>query len=227
VKLYKNDTFIKEFFPRDSNYSHLPHPPILINDFVGKLIEEREHYSHSTAEKIKKVLSAVLKHGQDNLPLRYKLQMAVIMVKNKLSMSDGVRLFNEYIGNWGGSSTTYRFDAVKNNQVVKVIEKKAVNEPRLTAVPDTTNLQEDATYDVSGVRIAAVDESGNRLYYYQEPVTLKAWGAVELIGPSTISLKGGAGGTFVKTKGITGVGGLRIEQADIGVVTIEFKVSLS
>jgi len=224
VRLYKNDKFIKEFYPADSNYNHLPHPPITLDDFVGDLMEEREHFSHKTALKIKEVLFAIRKYGQDNLPFKYRYQMALIMMKNKLGMSEGIRLYNEYIGNWGESSTTYRFEAVKNNQVVKVIEKKAVNKPRLVIITDTTELIEEATYDVTGIRIAAVDESGNRLYYYQEPVTLETWGAVELIGPKTVSLKGGAAGTYVRTKGVKGDGGLRIYQEDLGETVIKFQV---
>ena len=39
------------------------------------------------------------------------------------------------------------------------------------------------------VRITAHDRNGNRLYYYQEPVVLKASGAIEIIGPKVLSLR--------------------------------------
>ena len=224
IKLYKNDIFIKKFYPSKTKNSHLPHPPILINDFVGDLLEKNENYGHKTAEALKEILFAIKKDGPNNLPLRYKIKMAFLMLKEHMNLEEGTRLYNKYIGNWGDSVTTFRFEAIKDQKIVKVIEKKPVNQPRLIMSVDTTWLQEEETYDVVGIRITMVDESGNHLSYYQEPITLEAWGAIELIGPKTISLKGGSAGSFVKTKGIKGVGGVRITQENLGVTEIKFQV---
>ncbi|HWT26331.1 MAG TPA: glycoside hydrolase family 2 TIM barrel-domain containing protein, partial [Mobilitalea sp.] len=225
VKLYKNDTFIKEFHPSSTMYHHLPHPPFIIDDFVGNLLEVNEHYSHKTAEGLKDILYAVRRYGQNNLPLKYKLKMAYLMLKEHINLEEGTRLYNQYIGNWGNATTTFRFEAIKDQKVGKVIEKIPVSKPTLIAIPDTTELMEEETYDVSAVRITAVDECGNRLAYYQEPIKLKAFGAVELIGPDIVSLKGGACGTFVKTNGTKGEGLLMIEQEESEEITIRFNVS--
>lgn len=224
IRLYKNETFIKEFYPDRGNYPGLVHPPVFIDDFMGDLLEAEEHYKHKTAKILKEVLFAVKKFGPNNLPLRYKLKMAYIMLKEHLDMNEGVRLYYKYIGSWGGAATAFRFEAVKNNHVVKVIKKKPSGSPNLKAIANTKLLKEAETYDVAAVRITAVDEDNNLLPYYQEPVTLTTWGAVELIGPSVISLKGGSGGTYVRTKGITGEGGLRVQQADLGCIDIYFRV---
>jgi beta-galactosidase len=226
IRLYKNDTFIKEFSPNRKQYPHLKHPPVIIDDFVGDLMEKNEHYSHKTAEALKDVLFAVKKHGQNNLPLKYKLKMALLMLKEHIDLNEGMRLYYQYIGSWGGAVTAFRFEAVKNNKVVKIVEKRPLNKPRLSVVTDSVRLKEEETYDAAEVRITAVDENGNRLPYYQEPVTLETWGAVELIGPEIISLKGGAGGVYVKTKGVGGAGGLRVKQADLGEVEIKFTVDI-
>ncbi|MDF2540031.1 MAG: Beta-galactosidase/beta-glucuronidase [Herbinix sp.] len=224
IKLYKNDTFIKEFYPNKTRYLHLPHPPVIIDDFVGNLLEVKENYSRKTAEGMKEILFAVKRYGQNNLPLKYKLKMAWLMLKEHLDIAEGMRLYYKYIGSWGGAATTFRFEAVKNSVVTKTVEKRPVNQPKLVAVASDTILFEAETYDVVDVRICAVDESGNQLPYYQEPITLTAWGAVELIGPNLISLKGGAAGTYVKTKGRKGEGGLRIYQENIGEIEINFSV---
>ena len=226
IRLYKNDVFIKEFFPNRTKYTNLPHPPILIDDFVGDLLEKQEHYSHKTAKALKEVLLAVQKYGQNNLPLKYQLKMAMIMVKNHLTMDDGVRLYYKYIGSWGGAATTFRFEAVKDGKVVKVIIKKPAEQVKLMVKTKAIELKEEETYDVAEVRITAVDENNNLLPYYQEPIALEAWGAVELIGPNIISLKGGAGGTYVRTKGASGEGGLKISQADLGQTEVKFRVTV-
>jgi beta-galactosidase len=224
IKLYKNDTFIKEFYPNKARYSHLPHPPVIIDDFVGNLLEVKENYSHKTADGMKKILFAVKRYGQNNLPLKYKLKMAWLMLKEHLDIAEGMRLYYKYIGSWGGAATTFRFEAIKNSVVTKTVEKSSVNQPRLVAFASDTRLHEAKTYDVVDVRIRAVDESGNQLPYYQEPITLTAWGAVELIGPTLICLKGGAAGTYVKTNGRKGEGRLRIYQENLGEIEINFNV---
>jgi beta-galactosidase len=224
VRLYKNDEFVKEFYPCKESYPYLPHPPVRIDDFVGELLEKNENFSHKTAQALKEVLFAVKEYGPNHLPLKYKLKMAVLMLKEHLSLEDGTRFYYKYIGNWGNTVTTYRFEAIKEGRVVKVIEKMPVCSPKLAAYVKDTILHEEETYDVTEIRITAVDEHGNRLPYYQEPVVLKAWGAVELIGPEVISLKGGAAGTYVKTKGISGEGGLTIYQENLGEIKIDFQV---
>ena len=82
-----------------------------------------------------------------------------------------------------------------------------------------TILCEDATYDAAAVRIRAVDEYGNLAPYWQEPVVLKCSGPIELIGPDIISLKGGSGGCYIKTTGISG-------DAVLGVNGINIKFNI-
>lgn len=224
IKLYKNDEFIREFYPNRKSFPHLPHPPVIIDDFIGGSLEKNERFDHKTAEALKEALLATKKYGLNNLPMKYKLKMGYLILKEHLSLKDGTDLYYKYIGNWGSTITTYRFEAIKGGETVKVIEKKPVSQPRLIMTATTTTLHEEETYDAAEVRIMAVDESGNHLPYYQEPLQLKTRGAVELIGPEMISLKGGTAGTFIKTKGITGTGGLKIYQETLGEVELIFMV---
>lgn len=224
VKVYKSGSFIKEFYPDKEQYKYLPHPPIIIDDFVGELMEKQEKMDHKTSEKVKDVLFAVNKYGQNNLPISYKLKMVFIMIKNKWKISDGVRLFTTYIANWGGEITTYRFDAIRNGKIVKSIEKSPVKNPRLLVEADTLYLKEEETYDVAEVRIKAVDDYGNLLSYYQEPLQIQVSGAIKLIGPSTISLRGGTSGIYIRTDGTTGLGKLVIKQEQLGNKELDFVV---
>ena len=78
-----------------------------------------------------------------------------------------------------------------------------------------TRLCEGDTYDAAAVRIRAVDEYGNLAPYWQEPVILKCSGPIELTGPEIISLKGGSGGCYVKTCGISGTASLGVNDVEI------------
>lgn len=50
----------------------------------------------------------------------------------------------------------------------------------------------------------------DRLTYFNEPAILSATGAIEILGPEVTALRGGAGGTLVRTTGESGTGELTI-----------------
>ncbi|MFR8844544.1 MAG: hypothetical protein ACLVGL_05515 [Waltera sp.] len=64
------------------------------------------------------------------------------------------------------------------------------------------------------MRIRAVDDHGNVLPFYQEPVRLIAEGDISIIGPDTIALQGGMGGTYVKSTGRSGQGAFAVAVTD-------------
>ncbi len=224
VRVYKNDKFVKEFYPDRKEFPHLPHPPIRMDDFVGELMEKEEGYSKKNAEAIKEVLFAVAKYGQNSLPLSYKLKMLKLMIFQGMTFEDGMRLFYQYIGNWGDTVTTYRFEAVKDGQTVKSMIKEPVTKKVLQAIPGSRYLHNGNTYEAVSVRLRMTDQNGNLLPYYQEPLKLSVQGPVRLIGPDIISLKGGMGGTYLRTTGESGEAVLFIEGNDIESIKIPFTV---
>lgn len=125
---------------------------------------------------------------------------------------------------WGGAAADYRFEALRDGEVIASAMSTPEKLPLLKVSADRRNLTEVETYDVSCVRIKAVDKFGNVLHYYQEPVILQADGAIKIIGPRVISLKGGMGGTYVKTTGVAGPGSLNIIDANGKISTIEYMV---
>lgn len=214
VRVYKNGEFVKEFFPDREQFGSLPHPPVIIDDFIGGLLEEKEGYSHKKAEAVKEVLLAVQKYGQNNLPFRFYLKMIKLMAAERMTIMKGYELYSKYAANWGDEVTVYRFVAIKDGKAVKEICKAPFTKARLELTADTLKLREEETYDTASIRLVMKDENGNVLSFYQEPVRLKAEGAIALMGPEVISLKGGMGGVFVKTKGITGKGILTVKTAE-------------
>ena len=70
-----------------------------------------------------------------------------------------------------------------------------------------------------------LDENGNVLGFFNEPVQFEVKGVLELIGPKTICLQGGMGGTYVKTTGQAGEGILTIENAQTGKICEHFQVA--
>lgn len=224
VKMYKNDRFIKEYKRSDSPYKNLAHGPILIDDYVGDAIEKNESFKPAQARDVKKLLNLVSRYGLYRLPKKAMLDAAKLMVVYGMKMTQAVELYNKYIGDWGGASTVYRFEAIKDGKVIKSLTKAPMTKLRVAAQASHTELTEGRTYDVAAVRIHAEDENGSLLPFFQEPVVLHTEGPVQLIGGDVISLKGGMGGTYLKTTGETGKAALIIKSAQAEAVRIEFTV---
>ena len=224
VKLYKNDTFVREFKASETPFSHMPHGPILIDDFIGAQMEEGEGFSKSKSEDIKKILMSACKTGMSNLTFKTKLLAAKCILFRGMKLQDAVDLYNKYVGNWGGTATTYKFEAIKNDKVVRTVEKRPMQKAHMKVLCSHLDLTEDTTYDVASVRIRAVSEDDNLLSFCSEPLQLETEGPITVIGPSIVSLQGGLGGTYVKTTGKTGEARLIIKSKLLGEERITFQV---
>lgn len=92
-------------------------------------------------------------------------------------------------------------------------------------IVDHDALCEKETYDVAAVRIRMCDQNGNVLPFYQGAVLAEVTGPVSLIGSSCVILRGGCGGTYVKTKGVSGNATLRLTFETGDVKEISFTVT--
>lgn len=233
VKMYKNERFIKEYVPKASPYTALKHGPIVVDDFVGDALKA-ENFKPKQEAAVKKLLNATARFGLGGLPKSIYASAAWLILRYHMSMEQAVVLYNRYIGDWGGTSTAYRFEAIKVNEatgeetIVKTIEKKPMKEVKLTAEADHHELVEKNTYDVAAIRILAKDENDNVLSFFQEPVSVKAEGAIEIIGPESFSLHGGMGGCYVRTRkveaGKAEKAYVRIKTAQAEELRIDFTV---
>lgn len=221
VRLYKDGVFVREFAPSREEYPALPHPPVIIDDFIGELLITQEGFDEKTAVAVKECLLAVAKFGPSSLPPKILAKFARLMLLKGFKFSDGVELYGKYIGNWGGEATKWRFDAVRGGRIVCSVTRCPGQRVHLEVSTSKTRLCEGDTYDAAAVRIRAVDEYGNLAPYWQEPVILKCSGPIVLIGPEIISLKGGSGGCYVKTCGSSGSAELCVND-----IKIKFEINV-
>ena len=226
VKMYKNDRFIKEYLPEMSPYKHLKHGPILIDDFIGDSLAQNERFRPKHAKEITDAMNLVARGSLNHIPKRLYLTALKLLLIYHIDFAEVTRLYTKYIGDWGGTATIYRFDAIKDGKVVKSVTKEPVREIRLEAEADHTILTEQHSYDVALVRIRAVDDHGNVLPFYQEPVRLITEGDISIIGPDTIALQGGMGGTYVKSTGRSGRGALLLQSQTAGEIRIPFQIMI-
>ncbi len=224
VRMYKNGTFIRSYTHADSPYGHLRNPPVEIDDFIGTQIEEGEDFSPTQARYVKELLNYAARFGMSRLPPGVLAKAGLLTTRWRMSFDDAYRLYGKYVNNWGDAAGEFRFEAVKDGEVVASVVRAPVTERRLRATVSHTELTEGATYDVAAVRLALEDQNGNVLSFAQEGVTLETEGPVALIGPRTAMLRGGLGGTYVKTTGLTGEAALTLSVEGAAPVRIGFTI---
>lgn len=210
VKMYVNDKFITEYKKEDSQFENLPHGPILINDYVGDRLEKEEGYSKGLSKQMRKILNYVAMNGQNAFTLKEYLTIAALQLKGK-NPGEIRRMYDKYVGAWGGDSIVFKFEAIKDGKPVKTVYKGPVEAVFLNAAASKLVLHEENSWDAAAVRICMKDQFGNVLPYYSEAVSLKVTGPVELIGPEVTCFRGGVCGTYVKTTGKKGKATLVIQ----------------
>ena len=226
LRVYKNDRFVKEYYPKNTKFASLEYSPILIDDFIGEAIKENENMKPRQAEILTESLNYIARHGYGNLPPRILWKAAQCMLLYGMKYSDIVDLYTKYAGDWGGNSTVYRFDAIMGSKVVKSVTKAPMSKARLSVDTYKDVLVESNSYDVTAIRIRALDEYDNTLVYSSEPITVTTKGPVSVIGPDVISLMGGMGGTYIKTTGRAGDATVILKSPSLGEVKINLKVKI-
>ena len=128
------------------------------------------------------------------------------------------------MGNWGGESTVWRFDAINSGKVVASVTRCPSAALRLEVRASRTSLTEGDTYDAAAVRVRILDEFGNLAPYAQIPVQFSLEGPARLVGPAVATAEGGMCGTYICTTGESGAVRLTITTAQTDPVTVAFEV---
>ena len=218
VRLYRNGEFVSETFPDKKAFPGLAHPPVEITDLVGERILRDTGYDEKTAARISDWINRSRHlYGGPEGPAAQR-ELGLLCLAKGLSRKELTDLYWRYSGGWTGAE--FRFDAVKDGQVVRSVTKRPGTAPALWCQADHTELK-PGTGDVALVRIRAVDAAGDPASYFQEPVTLRAEGCLEILGPSLVLLPGGCGGAFLRPTG-EGEGTLTVSHPRLGDVKLAF-----
>lgn len=138
-----------------------------MNDFIGNAIVENEPMKPKQARLMGQLLNMTAYYGLNNLPAKFYLLALRLMVCYHMKPKDAVALYTRYVGDWGTTSTVYKFEAVRDGKVVKTVIKEPMQQAHLEVKVSAHNLTEGRTYDMAAVRIRALDENGNVLGFFQ------------------------------------------------------------
>ena len=223
VSLYKNNQYVTTL--EDADWKGLNHPPKVMNDTIGCLLETQEGFDRKKAEVLREILLTIRKKGVENLSAADAARIGYAMMRYGMKYEDALRLYSKYVGNWGGESTLWRLIAVKDGMVAATYTCGPGSRLHLEVTPSHTHLREGNTYDMASVRIRILDEHGNVVPYAQLPVQFVLEGEAELVGPKVVTAEGGMTGTYVKTSGKTGEAKLTIATEQTEPVVLIFKIT--
>jgi len=199
IRLTRNGEFVAEFTPDRVHWPHLPHPPVVVSDFLGNDLVTKQGMSPATSKLVKKLFGAILRFGDKSLPLSARWD-ALLLLARGLTVAKLTELYTTYIGLWGQDLVVYAFEAIQNGRVVARVEKGPSQSQRLEVRADTDALVESATWDVTRVTLRHLDARGGVMTYSSETVEFSLDGPGELLGPSQVGLIGGVRAVWVRSR---------------------------
>ena len=140
------------------------------------------------------------------------------------ALPHGPMPFEAGVNDWGGQSAVWRFDAVKDGEVVSSVTRSPSAELHIETDLSCITLTEGDKYDASAIRIIIKDKNGCTASYAQIPLKIEAEGPVRLLGPDIVTAEGGMTGVYVGTTGDKGAGLIKISSPGFESVTVSFKV---
>ncbi len=200
VRVSRDGEVLREFLPDRTDFPYLPHPPVRIADFSGKELEGTG--IGKEAADLLHTLWAEPDGGSEN-------QWKTLKRKFGVSREQASELYSRFAP-YNTSLHSYRFEALKDGKTVAVRVQEPVWKTFLRVEAERETLSEQGSWDAMEVRITAVDQNGNRLWYAAEPLEVYAEGPIEVIGPDLIPLRGGAAGVWVRTVGVKGEASLTV-----------------
>ena len=220
--LYKNDQFVKRYYPNRDVFKHMPHPLIKVDDLVGETFQEAR-FPKKMWPKIAKMLTHAAIDGFNAISLYEKLYLGFTMLKYKMSYADVVEMYNNHVGSWGGIAKTYTFKGYKNGELVVTKKVGPSKKFDLEVVKQKEELVNEDTYDSCRISLRYVDENGSTMQYANRVISIEASGPIKVLGGSHQALLGGQLSLFVLSENKKGTGKIKISVDDI-VKEIEIPV---
>jgi beta-galactosidase len=221
--MYKNDKFVEVFKPDKKDFPHLPHAPIVIDDYIGALMNG-EKFSEHDRKIIKEALNTVGRTGFAHMKKSQLLRYFPVLMRNHLSIADISALYNKYMGT-NDVANVFDFRGYKEGKLV--CEKKYGPSTQFAYRYEVSNqaLQNGETYDVARVSIKFVDEWGSQLHYGHNVISFRTLGPIEVIGPKSVALEGGDISVYVRSLDVERTMDARlIITTDLGEKAIDFTV---
>ncbi|HOD58403.1 MAG TPA: glycoside hydrolase family 2 TIM barrel-domain containing protein [Rectinema sp.] len=230
VDVYRSESFIARFFPDKAHFANLPHPPIVIDDLIGSLIET-EAWPQRDFRLFRKLAGKAMALGENSFDIWDKLRMALFMRRQKLGIQDIEELVLRYGMNWGASDEKIRLVGILDGK--EVVERSFGADSaakRLSIEPDALWLKslDEEEWPSTRIVVKALDQYDNIAPFLFEPYSIDIKGPARLIGPARRSLISGVSAFWISGKAKKGkvsiaVACPRFEEQAVAELDIELE----
>jgi beta-galactosidase len=125
------------------------------------------------------------------------------------------------LGQWGKAWLPGSLTGFLGGKPVK--EQRFVADPAPTTLEVIADAQHLALHDVTRVMVRALDQAGNKLPFFADPVAIEISGAAQLIGPALVPLRAGSTGFWLRAA-TAGPIAVSVTSTRLGTTTIELAV---
>ncbi len=224
IRLSRNGKEVGLFAADRKRFPHLIHPPVLIDDFIGKRLMDESYLDESERKHLARLLGKVGRQGGQLKGLD-TLRMAWVLLRHRLSYQDAVNLFTTYIGNWGGEVGTWVLEGLIDGKVVVSKTYRVGGQPTvvLNAVQTELSLH-GPTYDMASIQVRVEQEGDDRLLPYASiAYRVEVDGPLRLASPVLDCTQGGCSVIYARTIGQAGDAVVRV-YTPLGDKEVHFTV---
>ena len=202
VILCRGGKDLGEYFPDKKEFPYLPHPPIIITDFISDQLLKKG-YSAMDLALLRKLIKKILEKGENALNPMDMIQAKLFMLRRHMPMDAMRTLIADSIFGWGRKDERFELAGyVGGKEVLRKTYGGDAYAVRLEVKADDTELHMPtvgAGWDTTRITVRALDQYGNLHPFTQEAITISVEGAGEIIGPSVLPLAGGCIAFWIRT----------------------------
>lgn len=207
VVVEKNGKRVGVFAPDRKAHPGLPHPPVVVDDFIGPAVAESGLFSAADARTLARYFLALSRGEKPGVFLL--IRAGLLMLRRRIGYREGYALYTRFVANWGKEAVRWTFTGRVGGKAVWKEERAALPPARLALAADDAELAEGESWDATRCVVSLVDELGNPAPYSDRPVRIAVSGAAALIGPDAVALRNGRAAFWVRTVGARGEAAVR------------------
>lgn len=223
VRVFFHDEEVGTYYPDRKAFPHLPHPPVLLTDLIGRRLETETYLTRKDRLRLRALLNKVGEQAGSLTPLD-KLRMSWFLFRYRLTYDDAVELFTKYVGNWGSDASLWRFEGLVGDEVVCTESYGGHKKPYLEVETRSRRISLGDTYSMVCINVS-VRKQGMTLPlpYAHEPFSVAVEGPLRLVSPALAVCEGGTAVVYVRTMGKQGKAKVTI-CSSMGDKTLDFTV---
>ena len=223
VELYKDDAFVKRFYPNLSGYNDLKHPPIVVDDLLGKSLCD-PRFNEKENALLAKLFSKMAIYGERSLSLADRIILGRLGNKYHITSRGLKHLFNRYLGPSVIEQSTFAFRVYKNDEWVTTETFAPPKTFDLSLDVQKNQLVNGPTFDVSRIHIKYVDQNNHVMETANFGLHIDLEGPISLLSEKEIvTLKAGQCSIWVRSHKKLGDAKVKISVEGIEKI-VEFKI---